>query len=136
MTKADLNNRVLVYKDGRIHSLSPSEYWYILPSNMECSLEQAKSSSATRNLGMLLHNAFVGKGIVLAINDLLRGISITTDKILLASKKRTEAIFEKIRLDHYPHQPSRLITAIKLRKNAAPKTILIDMFFLPQLKVI
>ena len=29
-----------------------------------------------------------------------------------------------------------LITAIKLRKNAAPKTILIDMFFLPQLKVI
>ena len=29
-----------------------------------------------------------------------------------------------------------ILTAIKLRKNAAPKTILIDMFFLPQLKVI
>ena len=35
-----------------------------------------------------------------------------------------------------PMQSPILPTAIKLRKNAAPKTILIDMFFLPQLKVI
>ncbi len=90
MPKVDLNNRELTDKDGRVHKLSSDIYWHIVP-----------------NGGMLLHNAHIGEGIAVAMEDLLAGMKIKSDRRHQGANN-AETIFENIRVACYPNQPSRL----------------------------
>lgn len=86
----DLDSKELTDKDNNKHRLHPHEFWYMAPKG-----------------GILLHNAFCGKGLVLAMDDLLKGIPIKPNKRTSETNK-VEEIFEEIRLNSFPNLPSRL----------------------------
>ena len=88
----DLDSKELIDKDNNKHQLHPHEFWYMAP----------------KKEGILLHNAVCGEGIVLAMDDLLKGISIKPSKSKPQLNK-VEELFEEIRLKYYPHLPSRQI---------------------------
>jgi hypothetical protein len=55
---------------------------------------------------MILHNAHLGEGVVIAMDDLLKGIAPRTLK--RGASKEAEETLEKVRQDSFPHLPSRL----------------------------
>lgn len=133
MTKVDLNNYELTDEEGKLHKLFPEEFWHIAPNLLEqdkskilkgleigCENSWVPISNTTNmevadndhsvhpiELGLLLHNACIGEGIVGGMDELLKGIEIKPNKKNLYAYK-AEAIFEKIREESYPDQPSRL----------------------------
>lgn len=95
MTKtvtADLNNYIINDRDGKEHKVYHHKLWYMAPIT---------------NPAILLHNARIGEGIVLAMTDLLDGINIKPTRTIEKANK-AEEVFEQIRLQHYSNRPSRL----------------------------
>jgi len=102
----DLDNKELTDKDNKKHQLHPHEFWYMAPRRE-----------------ILLHNAVCGQGIVLAMDDLLKGIPIKPNKKTPEAIK-AEEIFEEIRLKYYPNRPSRLrCHFLSLSKEVAEKRL-------------
>lgn len=90
MTTHDLGSNELTDQDNNKYQLHPHEFWYMAPKG-----------------GILLHNAVCGKGIVPAMDDLLKGISIKSLKRNPKARK-VEELFEEIRSKDYSNLPSRL----------------------------
>lgn len=90
MTTHDLDSNELTDQDNNKYQLHPHEFWYMAPKG-----------------DFLLNNAVCGKGIVPAMDDLLKGIAIKPWKGD-AKLRKVEELFEKIRFKDYPNLPSRL----------------------------
>jgi len=90
MTTHDLDSNELTDQDNNKYQLHPHEFWYMAPKG-----------------GILLNNAVCGKGIVPAMDDLLKGIAIKSVKDNPNARK-AEELFEEIRSKDYSDLPSRL----------------------------
>lgn len=90
--------------EGREHEMFPHEYWYLAPTRTNWSPED--QSVYPLSFGLLLHNARLGQGIALAMEDLMQGISPVSMKT--GVPKHAEEIFEDVRGISFPHRPSRL----------------------------
>jgi len=108
MTTHDLDSNELTDQDNNKYQLHPHEFWYMAPKG-----------------DILLHNAVCGKGIVPAMDDLLKGIAIKPRKRneeirskdyskskevaeQRLKKRKVEKLFEEIRSKNYSDLPSRL----------------------------
>lgn len=100
----NLSELKLTDDDGLKHDLFPHEFWYLAP----CKYEPVdRFDNNWKEFAFVLHNAFVGQGIVPAQSDLLEGISLHVPNKTRAARE-AERVFEEIRSAHYPEKPSRL----------------------------
>jgi hypothetical protein len=100
----DFNSLILVDSDGKEHSISPREYWYLAPARTTWTA--ADGAISPLSFATTLHNAKIGHGICPALTDLLEGLSLRSLK--RAAPLRAEQLFETVRSQHYPHRPTRL----------------------------
>lgn len=96
-------NPTITSPDGTLLELFPHEYWYLAPCRTEF-----EPGELVRPLdwAIVLHNAHIGKGLVIALDDLLSGISPSTFKG--GASEEAEMLLEKIRRENFPEKPSRL----------------------------
>lgn len=95
----------LVNFDGATsYDLHADVYWYLAPSLTNYSRGQLNVKLS--QFGFLLNNAYVNKGIVIALDDLLIGIE---PKIMANSNRAiAEETLEQVRQNEFPDLPSRL----------------------------
>lgn len=94
----------IVCSDGKRLKLLSHEFWYLAPS-------RATFSADERNVGpldfsILLHNAFIGNGLVVPMRLLLGELPLSTEKRGAAAE--AEELLEKVRAREYPNRPSRM----------------------------
>ena len=108
MVSVNLDRNLLIDKDGRKHELSANDFWYIAPQGgFDSLLRGLPQKKMISEIGLTLHNAKIGEGMVLAMDDLLRSIKPAPFRTSKQAQK-VEETFESIRLAYYPHKPSRL----------------------------
>lgn len=90
--------------DGSPHKLFDHEFCFLLPSRTDWVPGDRPVSPLI--FAMVLHNAKKGHGLVLAMEDLLSGITPKTLKRGNAGK--AEDLLEEIRKEVAPEKPSRL----------------------------
>ena len=96
----DWDKMILTDNEGREHEMCRHEYWYLAPTRTNWSPED--QSVHPLHFGLLLHNARRGQGIVLAMEDLMQGISPASMKT--GDPKQAEEMFEKVRAISFPHR--------------------------------
>ena len=102
MTWEIVGNKIVDEK-GNFHDLHPDMYWYAAPSRSKYSIGERNVS--WQSFGFCLHNASVGEGLVIALDDLLVGVKPST--VARSLRKIAEETLEKVRREKFPNQPSR-----------------------------
>lgn len=97
------SNPTITSSDGTLLELYPHEYWYLAPSRTDF---EPGDSVRPLDWASVLHNARIGQGVVMALDDLLAGIEPATLKG--GAAKEAELLLEKIRRERFPEKPSRL----------------------------
>lgn len=96
-------NIKITSSNGTQLEIYPHEYWYLAP----CRTELAPGENIRPlDWAIVLHNARIGKGVVIALDDLLSGLAPSTLKGGVG--KESELLLEKIRIERFPEKPSRL----------------------------
>ncbi len=91
------------YTDGAMLEVFNHEYWYLAPKRITFEKDE---NVRPLDFALTLHNAKIGRGFVVALDDLLKGINPTTLKN--GASKEAELLLEKVRLESFPEKPSRL----------------------------
>jgi hypothetical protein len=99
-----IQDKKLVGADGQTFDIFPQEMWHVAPARSD----YVSGVGVVRPLefAALLHNAFLGKGLVLSLSTLLEGIEPVTMKG--GAGGAAERALEQIRQARYPDLPSRL----------------------------
>lgn len=96
-------NVIITSINGVPLELYPHEYWYLAPCR---TTYEPGDVFRPLNFAFVLHNARLGNGVVIALDDLLSGITHATLKG--GTSKEAELLLEKIRGERFPEKPSRL----------------------------
>lgn len=90
--------------DGSSHELWYHEYWVLCPARTN--YVPTDGNVGLLDFGLILHNAKISHGLVLAQEDLLA--EINPRSIKSGAALQAETLLEEIRTDKYLHLPSRL----------------------------
>lgn len=96
-------NVIITSINGIPLELHPHEYWYLAPCR---TTYEPGDVVRLLDFAFVLHNARLGNGVVIALDDLLSGITHATLKG--GTSKEAELLLEKIRGERFPEKPSRL----------------------------
>ncbi|MEO1554878.1 MAG: hypothetical protein AAFS01_00485 [Pseudomonadota bacterium] len=102
--KVDMSSLTVETDDGLVLKLFDHEYWTLLPTQ-PIELSESNTRSALRS-GIVAHNIKIGKGLALAMDDLLQGIS---PKYAGGGQRQAaEEALEQARRPWHQDKPSRL----------------------------
>lgn len=99
-----IDGAILKGSDGTSFAISPHEYWILAPARV--TWEQHETWVKATDFAMLLHNAIVGRGLVVSMEVLLDGIHPATHK--RGASADAELLLEQVRAEEFPGKPSRL----------------------------
>jgi len=104
ITLVDWKELTVTTSDGTPHKLFEHEFCYLLPSRTDWVPSDGPVSPLS--FAMVLHNARKGHGLVLAMEDLLSGI--TPKNLKRGNAAKAEDLLEEVRKELAPDKPSRL----------------------------
>ncbi|WP_312373910.1 DUF2441 domain-containing protein [Stutzerimonas nitrititolerans] len=104
VVSVDLSALILKCDDESHHELWDHEYWILCP--YRTGYVPTDGNVGPLSFGVMLHNAKISNGFVLAQEDLLNGNALASMKSGAALK--AENLLEEIRQAKYPNLPSRL----------------------------
>lgn len=93
-----------VVHDGKRFPVHPHTFWYLAPSRVD----YLPSEPGVRPLdfALLLHNAIIGRGVVVPMDVLLQDLPASTNRAGVTHE--VEMTLERVRCLEYPQLPSRL----------------------------
>ena len=95
---------VLTDVSGREHKLFEHEFWFLAAA--KASWEPSDGPTPPTGFAMFPHNAKINQGLVPAMDERLTGIE---PKVMKGKAPgAAEAMFERVRAEHYSSRPSRL----------------------------
>ena len=94
----------LIGTNGEVHEVWPQQYWYLAPSRTTYAYGEGRVRPL--EFAFVLHNAYIGQGLVCSLDVLLAGIDPQPMKGGAAAE--AELLLEAVRSCEFPLKPSRL----------------------------